>query len=126
MINNPEERAAQLPVVNTNTIIQLAMAHEPRSIYRDDGNSYHPDASAAISRILPVFDGIMRLPLALMMNSPDKIKHNIQTSDTDTLLLFFKCLGVEASRTSGNSALGVVGSVQNYILSVLLARLSSK
>ncbi|MBR5345404.1 MAG: hypothetical protein IK127_06220 [Clostridia bacterium] len=124
MANGRDKQASSRANID-NIIVQLAIAHDPKSIYLTDG-SFHPDVKTAIQRILPLYDGIMRLPFALLINSPEDIKRNITSADMDTLLLFFKCLGVEASKISDKSTLSILGTIQNYILSVLRARMSAK
>ena len=70
-----------------------------------------------------LYDGIMSLPMALLvLNDPQTMQQKMRDADVDTLLIFFKFLAIKASETQDNQTIGVV---QQFLITVLQEKLSN-
>ncbi len=116
----PNSNSAQ--TISPQAIVVMAQAHQPANIYVDpQGQHLDPMVNEAVRKIMQ-YDGITSLSMALMLNDPQTMQHNMRNADVDTLLIFFKFLAVKASETQNNQSIGMV---QQFLISVLQEKLNT-
>lgn len=122
IVYSPEEMVEQgRKVYSPEEIVELARTHKPDSIY--DNGHLIPEVAAAVNKIM-LYDGVSNISAALLIyNDSADMKNKMKEADVDTLLIFFKFLAFKSGETDNKQVLGVIGVVQQYLISVLQQKL---
>lgn len=102
--------------VTDDEIIDMALKHEPLDINTAEAKRM---MDSALNKIIPNYTGIQNLTTMAMLCDPQSIMENISETDTDTLIVVFKALGVYMGQGQKSYALGVI---QNNVLETLKTR----
>jgi len=116
---NSSSAPEQNGMLTLEQLLQLIHGHAPQDVSsREAADCFR----AAAEQLIMPGAFAMKIDPALRMLEEARLKQNIRAADTDTLMVFFKYLAVEAGKQADND---LVAAVQNDILGVLLERLNA-